>query len=659
MAEGLPDLFEYIGGSCPPPPEPTGDEEADEVALDQYERMKAFWVDTVCEMEPDQRAEYNRIESTLEFASKELLRRGSMKLLGTMLATTIGWPDFCHDKWAEDDDLADAINGMATNPDKQAPPLLGQSFLKHFNHEFDSDTETLLLTHPETRETDRISLVKNGGVYWLDVTFNGSKTRRFIYDTGASSISMPIMMASELGMAPKPSDPEHMVMVADGRHVSAKSVTAKSVRVGKFTVNDVECSIDIPGNNTHTVGYWDKPNDKSIDNWMGVLTPNVLDADKVYPKEQRLLDICLLHKKAGNQVWVYCQMTGKRNVMPRLKSILEKNGLRVGILKSGDVDPKEREEWIAKNGRQYDVMICFPQLVSTGLDLFSKVQGGHNYNCIVFYETGYKLNDMRQAARRSWRIGQPKDCYLYYLYYETSMQHRAMSLMSKKMAAALALEGEFSEEGLAAMAGDDNLQMALAKSMSEKIDSADMQRSWSKVTSSDKKKAKKKPTEKVATLAADAKPSPLDNFPEEFQLLGQTLLDRKDTPAPASAIPGIEALAARFAQADAGMWAAARNVAFGGERAKVETEPEPKFTMTPTSTIKGFYIPSEPEPESANPGVAVIATPEAKPKLKVHKPEPKPDPLTDDFELDEELLAEMFANLASHGMTLEDLITGT
>jgi hypothetical protein len=81
--------------------------------------------------------------------------------------------------------------------------------------------------------------------------------------------------------------------------------------------------------------------------------------------------------------------------------------------------------------------------------------------------------------------------------------------------------------------------------------------------------------------------------------------------------------------------------------------------MTPTSTIKGFYIPSEPEPESANPGVAVIATPEAKPKLKVHKPEPKPDPLTDDFELDEELLAEMFANLASHGMTLEDLITGT
>ena len=30
MAEGLPDMFEYIGGECPPPPEPTGDAEIDE-----------------------------------------------------------------------------------------------------------------------------------------------------------------------------------------------------------------------------------------------------------------------------------------------------------------------------------------------------------------------------------------------------------------------------------------------------------------------------------------------------------------------------------------------------------------------------------------------------------------------------------------------------
>ena len=161
------------------------------------------------------------------------------------------------------------------------------------------------------------------------------------------------------------------------------------------------------------------------------------------------------------------------------------------MLRSGDVDPKEREEWIAEHGREFDVMICTPSWSAPGSTCSRKAQGGHNYDCIVFYETGYNLNDMRQAARRAWRIGQPRDCYVYYLYYKGTMQHRAMSLMSRKMAAALALEGEFSEDGLAAMAGEDNMQMALAKSMAEKIDEADMQRSWSKVKRGEKKRVKK------------------------------------------------------------------------------------------------------------------------------------------------------------------------
>jgi hypothetical protein len=48
----------------------------------------------------------------------------------------------------------------------------------------------------------------------------------------------------------------------------------------------------------------------------------------------------------------------------------------VGVLRSTDVDPREREDWITANGRDYDVMLSHPQLVSTGLDLFSKVEMG-------------------------------------------------------------------------------------------------------------------------------------------------------------------------------------------------------------------------------------------------------------------------------------------
>jgi len=161
---------------------------------------------------------------------------------------------------------------------------------------------------------------------------------------------------------------------------------------------------------------------------------------------------------------------------------MEREGLRVDILRSATVDPKEREDWIARNGRNSDVIISHPKLVSTGLDLFSKTKGGHNFSTIVFYETGYDLFTLRQASRRAWRIGQPLDCRVYYLYYKGTMQQRAMALMGKKMSAATALEGKFSTEGLVAMAGEDNAQMALARSLSEKIE--DAQRTWSKVTRS-------------------------------------------------------------------------------------------------------------------------------------------------------------------------------
>ena len=225
-----------------------------------------------------------------------------------------------------------------------------------------------------------------------------------------------------------------------------------------------------------------------------------LDAGVVYPKERTLIAVCKRQKAEGIQTWVYVQMTGKRNVQPRLQALLEAEGLRVGILRSGDVDPKEREDWIARHGRAFDVMISHPQLVSTGLDLFSKAPGGHNYATLVFYEIGYNLFTMRQAARRAWRIGQPRDCRVYYLYYKETMQHRAMCLMSRKMAAAQALEGEFSEDGLAAMAGEDNPQMALAKSLADRIDRADMQRSWTRVASGHK--AVRKPVE----------PGPIDDL---------------------------------------------------------------------------------------------------------------------------------------------------
>ena len=97
-----------------------------------------------------------------------------MKLLGTMLATTLGWPDYCHAEWAMDDDLVKAINGAAEDPDTPqaagpARPVVPEALRLQDRVR----AETLVLTLKETGETDRIPLNKDGGVYWLDVTFNG------------------------------------------------------------------------------------------------------------------------------------------------------------------------------------------------------------------------------------------------------------------------------------------------------------------------------------------------------------------------------------------------------------------------------------------------------------------------------------------------------
>jgi hypothetical protein len=57
-----------------------------------------------------------------------------------------------------------------------------------------------------------------------------------------------------------------------------------------------------------------------------------------------------------------------------------------------------------------------------------------------------------------------------------------MALMGKKMEAAQALEGKFSAEGLASMAGEEgSAEMALAKSLADRIDEGEAARHWAKV----------------------------------------------------------------------------------------------------------------------------------------------------------------------------------
>ena len=80
-------------------------------------------------------------------------------------------------------------------------------------------------------------------LHYVPVTFNGEHTEELAIDTGASIIALPYSVAVRVGLTPSSDDLTIQVELADGRVIEAKQVFAETVRVGKFTVKNVECSV--------------------------------------------------------------------------------------------------------------------------------------------------------------------------------------------------------------------------------------------------------------------------------------------------------------------------------------------------------------------------------------------------------------------------------
>jgi len=183
-----------------------------------------------------------------------------------------------------------------------------------------------------------------------------------------------------------------------------------------------------------------------------------LSEDAIYPKEKRLIEICRENKATGRKVGVYVTHTERRDITGRLKKILEAEGLRVVVLKSDTVAPEKREDWIKGQVQSgMDVLVCHPKLCQTGLDLL-------DFPTLAFYQTEWSVYTLRQASRRSWRIGQRKSVRVHYMIYEDTIQERALALVAKKTKASLAVEGEFVDGGLSSFANEEDIVTELAKS---------------------------------------------------------------------------------------------------------------------------------------------------------------------------------------------------
>ena len=193
--------------------------------------------------------------------------------------------------------------------------------------------------------------------------------------------------------------------------------------------------------------------------------PAVVDEESM-PKESWLVDFCRAERQQGRKVLIYLRQTGTRDIQDRILKVLRDGGVRAEVLTSG-VNPRKREEWIAKRVVGLDALVVNPRLVETGLDLVA-------FSSVVFAEIEYSLYTLWQAVRRVWRLGQTKPVKAIFSVYSEAMEARALALMGQKMKAAQLLYGD--EVGGAIVPEEDgDILMKLAREALESADLPDLQ----------------------------------------------------------------------------------------------------------------------------------------------------------------------------------------
>jgi hypothetical protein len=208
---------------------------------------------------------------------------------------------------------------------------------------------------------------------------------------------------------------------------------------------------------------WGKRFDPVAGRFEGFLVTTAPDLPEaaLQAKERKLLEDIREELRQGRRCQIYVTFTGEHDVAARLEYVLRNAGLRVAVLRPS-VSTLKREAWYQKQLKDgVEVVIAHPKLVETGLDLLA-------FPTLYFVQTGYSLHTLRQASRRSWRIGQKRPVRVKFLVYGRTTQTTCLRLMGKKMLVALMMEGKFSGEGIHSLETDEDMMSAMARELVER-----------------------------------------------------------------------------------------------------------------------------------------------------------------------------------------------
>src|SRR5699024_6038971 len=229
--------------------------------------------------------------------------------------------------------------------------------------------------------------------------------------------------------------------------------------------------------NPATLNYADQPHiEQNINftNREGDLLENVSSVK--FPeefktaKEEALIDIVKKNISEGRGCIIYNHFTGQYKQNERLQEILLKEGIDSEILDT-NVSSAKRFDWLERQKKLgTKVLIMNMSLVQVGLDLLE-------WSSIIYYQLNDDINTLRQAGGRNWRIGQNRNCRIYYLVNEETQQMRQFERLMSRRIEALLVEGRCSRS-------DDLVKFAksteskLARDLSLNLESTQLTDMW-------------------------------------------------------------------------------------------------------------------------------------------------------------------------------------
>ena len=96
----------------------------------------------------------------------------------------------------------------------------------------------------ETVLSEEIPLRRvGGGSLIVSVVIDGKHTQEMVLDSGANLVTLPQEVADKCGIKIGPDDPRIVMSLADGSRITGRLVSINSVRVGKFTAENVQCAV--------------------------------------------------------------------------------------------------------------------------------------------------------------------------------------------------------------------------------------------------------------------------------------------------------------------------------------------------------------------------------------------------------------------------------